>query len=284
MMGRLPALMRTMDLARWRYAKGQGWQPHSHDFYELFWVEHGILCHQREDLVEDLGPGELSWLQPDDHHVGTAPDDVGVIFINVSVSREAVINLRQQYPREFILWDPARPRRNRLSGAALRSLAALIADLDSDSPADRDLLLLRLSHALRAASGPDLTVLPEWLRQGLALLDAEQAWPEGVSGLARRCRRSREHCNRTVQSCLGMTVTALLQRIRIHAAARLLVVDDLPIVAVAYATGFASIAHFYKLFRALCGETPQSFRAKRRGLGQAGPDSRTYASHGGAGP
>jgi len=273
-----------MDLARWRYAKGQGWQPHSHDFYELFWVEHGQCRHERAGLVELIGPGELYWLQPDDDHVGTASNDDGVMFINLSVSREAVASLRQLYPRDFILWDPGRPRRHRLAGDAVRSLSTLVADLDSTSPADRDLLLLRLSHALRATSGLDLNALPEWLRQGLTALDADQAWSEGVSGLALRCSRSREHCNRTVRSCLGITVTVLLQRIRIHVAARSLVVDDLPIVDVAYATGFSSMAHFYKLFRMICGETPQAFRAKRRGLGQAGPDPRTYTSHGGGSP
>jgi AraC family cel operon transcriptional repressor len=279
-MSRLPWNFPVMDLARWRYADGEGWQPHCHDFYELFWVEHGHCRHRLDGQDELLGPGDLQLLDPDDDHVGTADDDAGVILVNLSVSREAVADLRQRYGGDFLLWDPASPRRQRLPSGAVQALSRLIAEINPLSAADRDLLLLRLSHALREQGGIDQQALPSWLREGLLAMEAEQAYAQGVSGLARRCGRSREHLNRTVQAVLGMTVTRMLQTVRIHAAARVLVVDEVPIVEVAMSTGFTSLAHFYKLFREICGETPLGFRRKRRGLGQAGPDPRALIHQG----
>jgi AraC family cel operon transcriptional repressor len=276
----LPWTFPVMDLARWRYRKGEGWQPHSHDFYELFWVEHGKCHHSMGGSQEILVQGDLQVLAPDDLHVGTACDDAGVIFVNLSVSRQAVADLRDSYGEDFLPWHPALPQRHHLGTDAVRSLSALLTHVSPQSAADRDMLLLRLSHAMRSPAGVAQQVLPQWMRDGLQRMEEDRSWAEGVSGLARRCGRSREHCNRCVRAKLGMTVTRLLQTTRVHAAARLLAVDDAPIVEVALSTGFSSLAHFYKLFRDICGETPRQFRRQRRGLGQAGPDPRVISSHG----
>jgi AraC family cel operon transcriptional repressor len=280
-MVRLPALGTVMDLARWRYHRGEGWQPHCHDFYEIFWIEHGYCRHIRDTEECLLGPGDLYWLHPDDLHVGSADDDAGVIFINLSVSRQAVAELRLRHGETFRLWDMRQPRRQRLAAPALRELAGLVAEADTASTADRDLLLLRLSSALRdSVRGFDLAVMPPWLRSGIQDVDADLAWGEGVAGLSRRCQRSREHCNRTVRAVLGVTATQLLQSVRMQVAAKLLVMDDVPIVEVATSTGFTSLAHFYKLFRATYGETPRTYRQRRRSQGPAGAEPRTVHTHG----
>ncbi len=266
-----------LDLARWRLKPGEGWDPHDHDFYELFWVERGTLRHEVDGVGSAVGDGQLVWTQPEQVHVATNATTAAVIFVNLAVPRAVVADLHQRCDRQRDgwLWDPRRPATHRLPPEALRTLGRLVSTCDPSSPADRDLLLLHLVHALRTPADIDLAALPDRIQAAVHALDADDAWAEGVSGLARRAGCSREHLTRTVRAQLGVDTTTLLQQVRLAAAARLLRLDDRPVAEIAQQVGFASLGHFYKLFAATFGAPPQAWRRTRRHGGPGGIALRT---------
>ena len=267
----------AVDLARWRLRPGEGWEPHSHEFHELFWIEHGNLQHEVDGVRSVVSAGQLVWTQPEQVHVGTAAAAAPVIFVNLAVPRAVVAELRRRChrQRDGWLWDPRRPACHRLPPEALRTLGRLVGTCDPHSPADRDLLLLHLTHALRTPADVDLAALPDRIQAAVHALDADDAWGEGVSGLARRAGCSREHLTRTVRAHLGVDTTTLLQQVRLGAAARLLRLDDRPVAEVAQQVGFASLGHFYKLFTATFGTPPQTWRRNCRHGGPGGIALRT---------
>jgi len=255
----------AMDLARWRYHRGQGWQLHAHRFRELFWIERGRLRHQVGDAVEELGPGCLRILQADEQHVGTALCD-GTVLVNVSVSEEDAVALEQRVG--LTLWRG--PALHRLAPGKISALARLVADLDPGQPADRDLILLHLDHLVRLPSGPDPAALPARLTAGLAALAAADEWRLGVIGWARRSGVTREHLSRAVSTATGATAAAFLLGIRLHAAARALAMDDRPIAEVAAEVGFVGHGHFAVSFRREFGASPAVWRRERRLSGPGG--------------
>ncbi len=70
-----------------------------------------------------------------------------------------------------------------------------------------------------------------------------------VTQLERLCRRT-----------LGLSPRALLQRLRVEQAARLLTTSDASAGEIAAACGFYDQASFTRQFRAVVGMTPGSFR------------------------
>lgn len=96
---------------------------------------------------------------------------------------------------------------------------------------------------------------------------------EGVPGLAARLGYSTRHLTRLLTSELGAGPLALARAHRAHTARMLLVGTDLPISAVAFSAGFASIRQCNDTIREVFGLTPGELRARRRFPASAAPAS-----------
>jgi len=264
-----------MDLARWRYAPGQGWELHAHEFHELFWVEHGTISHRRDDVVEELGVGQLRLIRPEQRHHAHATGR-GAMIVNLSVTNADVAALRMRYGID--LWAGA--GQHRLSAAEVASLGRLVSDLDPRRDGDRDLLLLQIAHRIRLPTERDLSPLPANIQAGLRSYGADGAWGEGTVGLARRAGVSREHLSRSIRRALGCTAAELLLDLRLAACARALLREDGPVAGIANAYGFAGLGHFHRRFLATFGEHPAAYRKRLRAGGPSGADPRTPPKRG----
>ncbi|WP_102192528.1 DNA-3-methyladenine glycosylase 2 family protein [Microbacterium aurantiacum] len=87
---------------------------------------------------------------------------------------------------------------------------------------------------------------------------------EGVTGLAARLGYSSRHLTRLLSTELGAGPLALARAHRAHTARMLLVGTDMPISAVAFSAGFASIRQCNDTIREVFGLTPGELRARRR--------------------
>jgi AraC-like DNA-binding protein len=63
----------------------------------------------------------------------------------------------------------------------------------------------------------------------------------------------------------SQTLTNFLQEYRISHA-RLLLLQDLPITEVSFASGFNNLSHFNRTFRRLTGQTPSAYRDQKTGV------------------
>jgi AraC family transcriptional regulator of adaptative response / DNA-3-methyladenine glycosylase II len=82
--------------------------------------------------------------------------------------------------------------------------------------------------------------------------------------LGRRLGVSGRHLRRLFATHLGVTPDGLARSARAHFARRLLDETDLPMLEIAYATGFGSLRQFNRACREIFHASPRALRAKRR--------------------
>jgi AraC-like DNA-binding protein len=157
-----------------------------------------------------------------------------------------------------------------------------LATLDGDS-ASHQLELLRQLAARLVAWRQDLhSALPALASGALPPPPAARrtvilAWlakhhPQGVrlGDLARQLGLSEDRASHAVKEACGETFVQLLTRVRLRTACGLLRFSDLPMREVALQSGYGTRAHFFAVFKADQGVTPEVYR--RRASGRAAPE------------
>jgi AraC-like DNA-binding protein len=86
----------------------------------------------------------------------------------------------------------------------------------------------------------------------------------GLDELARACGLSRAHFARSFKATAGATPMQWLLAQRIDRAKNLLLNSGLPIDEIAHHCGFADQSHFTRAFAGRMGDTPGSWRRRRR--------------------
>jgi transcriptional regulator GlxA family with amidase domain len=123
------------------------------------------------------------------------------------------------------------------------------------------------SSPVQARAVPTPTQSPELLRRLLRARDRMDAashedWP--VARLAAVSHVSTAHFARAFKEAFGIPPHRYLLTRRIERAKTLLRDTDLPITDIAFATGWASLGTFGRIFRDITGETPSTARLKDR--------------------
>jgi transcriptional regulator GlxA family with amidase domain len=108
---------------------------------------------------------------------------------------------------------------------------------------------------------------PELLRRLLRAKDrmdaaSHEAWP--VRRLARVSGVSEAHFARSFKEAFGVPPHRYLLTRRIERATALLRDTDLPIIEIAFQTGWESVGTFGRTFRDVTGESPGEFRAGQK--------------------
>ena len=106
--------------------------------------------------------------------------------------------------------------------------------------------------------GPEFVCRAVQLVIGGALDDSTEA------ELGRRLGMSARHLRRLFNEHLGVTPDQLARSRRVHFARRLLDDSELPIIEVAYASGFGSLRQFNRAMREIFRSSPRELRARRR--------------------
>lgn len=97
----------------------------------------------------------------------------------------------------------------------------------------------------------------------LSRADAAGELDVNVKSLADAAGLSRSSVHRVFRQDLGVTPKRYLDSLRLQTAMSLLRETDMPVAAVASATGFANANYFAKFFRRKVGQAPSDFRAER---------------------
>jgi transcriptional regulator GlxA family with amidase domain len=108
---------------------------------------------------------------------------------------------------------------------------------------------------------------PELLRRLLRAKDrmdaaSHEAWP--VRRLARVSGVSQAHFARSFKEAFGVPPHRYLLTRRIERATALLRDTDLPIIEIAFATGWESLGTFGRTFRDVTGKSPSELRAREK--------------------
>ncbi len=244
---------------------------HRHGGYcDLTLVCEGTLTSTINRQSAEYGAGTLLWVREADWH---ALCGSGFRFFNLNVCEERLHTLAMAMGEEErflqLRTGPGAPAVQLGDGFA--QLEREIAQLHSrqNEPVASLLLQPILARTLAALMAPLIhdgrlapKGEPDWLRKGMAQLEANLDRGATLAELIAACGRSSEHVSRSFRRHVGMSPSAWLNRQRLARAAMLLASTNRDIMAICYALGFNSASYFYRLFRQAYGMPPLQYRKK----------------------
>ena len=265
--------------------------PHYHDRAEIMYVLKGwclvhLFEYQQDETAqriritrrwaERLGPGEFIFLEPGVLHELEVPETnymLNAEFTPVEdpaapISLGALAAMSPDITALAARRQPALRSKDE-SGLLLRALEQVIEEFSKAGPKDAALadvlmaeLLLRVAgnvrdHSIRVNALSYARRAAEYLA---AHLDGEVR----VGDVARAVGVAPAYLQRVFREAMGETIVEYLNRLRVEQSKRLLMYTEESILDVAVASGFNSRQHFFRVFNALMGMSPQQFRQERR--------------------
>lgn len=278
--------MRTLNLeklpadqactfAHWLYSQPNDTPPlHNHTFFELFWVVEGFGRHLINGEERPLEAGCLMLIRPEDTHgFSNLHGKPSLRFINTAFRSELWRKICRRHVSLRGRWfdEPShRAREYQLDRMRLERLRHLCADLDADQRDEltTEAFLLSLLALLgRYVSQQELGGPPEWLAEARRRMAEPRYFVGGTQAFARLAGCSPEHLAREVKRRYQVTPTDIVNEARLTHAARRLASTSLPILEIVAECGFENLGHFYKLFQARHGTTPNRYRREARLVG-----------------
>ena len=104
---------------------------------------------------------------------------------------------------------------------------------------------------------------PRWLRECLAIIEAEHGEPLTVASLARRVGVHPVHASREFRRRHGQALGEYVNKVRVRSACARISRGGASLSEVAHASGFADHAHFCRVFKSAVGCTPSEFALLR---------------------
>lgn len=234
-----------------RYAASEELPPHAHRRAHFCLVVAGRYTERVDAGELARRPGDLLFYAAGADHAETHHE----------VGRHLLIEIDDRLARRLPPVDPA-GEAVRPCGTSARWIAGrLLVEAerqDSAAPlAVEGLMLQLLAATARSADGGSR---PAWIDRGRELLRAELASPPTADELARRLGLPTGRLERGLRRWEDTTLSALVRRLRVEAAAERLISTEEPLVEIALATGYCDQSHFTRAFRAATGSTPGAYR------------------------
>ncbi len=241
---------------------------HSHDYFELFLVEHGRLHHWINGLEERLEVGHLVFVRPEDRHALQSSPGSGGRILNVMFRQSTARHLGARYSDETdgrFFWSRTEfPHSLRLAGPQFeRAVNAMLTLQTSHRSLAKieHFLLSMITHVLDATASADARA-PGWLIRAAQAARDPRVFRRGSEGFIKIAGRSQEHVCREARLHLGLSPTQYINRIRIQHAAMLLAGTGRPVSQIAEDVGLENLSYFHRLFRLQYGTTPRSYRVR----------------------
>lgn len=234
---------------------------HDHDFYELFWVQNGVVRHHLPDQITTLTEGAVVFIGPGAAHGLQGRGDHALV-VSICLHPALIAALAQRHPQlqGHGFWAAGALAQHQFDIRQITALnqAAVALEHSRLDPLAAEAFLLPLAAALAAQSLP--ATLPPWLAQACQRAQDPAIFAGGAAALVALTGRAHPHVSRSMRKYLGITPSDYINQIRMAYAARALVTDADPISQIAAACGIPNMAHFHKLFRAAHGTTPLQYR------------------------
>ncbi|WP_079914106.1 AraC family transcriptional regulator [Paenibacillus sp. 32352] len=261
-------------------------EEHRHDYVELVYVVHGGGRHRINQQCFDIHAGDVYVILPGESHAYVDVGASGIEIINCLFEAESVLTAYPDQPdtvRELAYVAPffeelaLLPRNLQLTH---EQSSAVVALLESMIQEGKDMepgfgmvnrlkliqLLILLSRCKLQqqsmqkqhrplASGHEILV-----RRVRHHLEMNFHRKITAASLAKEFTISERHLNRVFKQETGMSITAMLQQIRIERAKHMLRETPKSIEAIALAVGFGDASFFTRLFARMVGSTPGNFR------------------------
>lgn len=253
-------------IARGELSSGRQRQLHGHDFYELLWVQNGLVRQQFANGRQDLIEGSLVFVRPGQTHALQAMKEATLV-VSLTIRPALIDAIGARYP-EFaghFFWAktaiPETLHRDIRQFATLNQ-AALRLERSAPTALSLDAFVVPLLAGLLDEVAAIPTELPDWLASALSAAQDPKVFRDGAAGLVELTDRAHPHVSRTMKRFMGQTPSEYVNGIRMRYAARRLSGSEDPLPEIASEVGLSNLSHFHKLFRSYHGATPSAYRRK----------------------
>ncbi len=246
---------------------------HDHDFYEIFLITDGSVCHIANGHRKVLREGALVFVRPEDCHSYERHEGKEVGLLNINFRRSLMDRAFGYLGEEFgadRLTTPALPPSRTVSPLDTawfmrqfeRIQTADAEHADEIRLSARGFLVEVLFRYFGPAAPSRHPEAPAWLNDLLDGMRQRDNFAEGIAAFYRLAPYSVEHVCREMKKHLGMTPTEWVNDQRVAHAAYLLRHSESDILDISMDCGFSSLSYFYKIFALHYAATPAQYRRK----------------------
>lgn len=259
-------------LCRYVRSDTEYFRPHYHNYYELFLVVRGNVCHIVNGREQNLEEGQLLFIRDFDIHDYKSGDGNYFEFINLAFSRETLHEmlafLGEGFPVEPLL-SAAFPPMVSLSTGEKERLSYALIELNGNSDKEyikvkaRSFLVYVFSKYFFHYAEPKPEI-PAWLEIAYEKMKQPQNFTSGAKQMYQMSGKSREHLTRCMKQYYGITPCDYVTELRLEYASNLLLVSNLNITDICYECGFDNLSWFYKSFARKYKMTPAQYRKQQK--------------------
>lgn len=260
----------------YRYVKSETeyFRPHYHDYFELFLVLDGTIPHSVNGVLQQLSPGTLVLIRPQDTHDYLRVPGKEFGFVNLCFTREIFREiadfLGEGFPAGSLLNAPLPPVVTPDPGAVqhlTRRMSALCVVSDDSVPQlrfrMRALLFEILTRHFSSFKETSPESAPPWLEQLAAEMQRNRNFAGGMERMIQLSGKSREHLARSIRRYYHKSASEFINDLRLIYLANMLRNSNHPIVELCYDSGFQNVGWAYTLFRRRYGVSPRQYRAQK---------------------
>ncbi len=260
-------------LYKYVYGTEDIFNPHRHDFFEIFVTISGTVTHWINGQTQLLPEGCLVLIRPDDAHgyLYNTPQNTETAYVNLTFTRETAKllfdYLFDSFPSHPLLSCDMPPTVT-LNSIEKKRLLAQISELNLVNWSDKKALKLRMRAILtdifvrHFSNLPDHdnSHMPVWLSEVLRAMEHPDNFIVGTERMVQLCKKSREHLMRSIKKYCAFTISEYINEQRLNYAANMLLHTNTPILEICFACGFQSTSYFYKAFKNKFKLSPSDFR------------------------
>lgn len=257
---------------RCRYVRSdtEYFRPHYHNYYEIFMVMSGDVCHIINGKEQNLRIGQLLFIRDFDIHDYKSADGRYFEFLNLSFTKENLdamfLYLGEKFPSKELLsaeFPPSVILSEREKEKLFYSMTELggIADKEIAKLKMRTLLInIFMQYFFNYSESK--TDIPLWLEITYEKMKNPSNFIKGTDRLYEICPKSREHLCRSLKKFYKTSPCMLVNDLRLEYSINLLMTSNLSVTDICYECGFENISWFYKVFEKKYSTTPSNYRKK----------------------
>ncbi|WP_238650596.1 AraC family transcriptional regulator [Paenibacillus piscarius] len=249
---------------------------HFHDFYEIYYLLSGQRHYYIRNRMYALEAGDLVFINKNHLHRTTGGSHLPHerVLVNFSDADLAPVapgpDWMNVFGGESFLLRPTAHEQGRIADLLHAMLEEQREEQLWSAEYTRTLLLQLLILLERIRKAKPALVSPEQsegqrrVYSIIEYLDNHYSERLSLGGIAEQFFISSTYLCRIFKQTTGFTIVEYLNYIRIREAKTLLTQTKWPITRVAAETGFESIAHFGRVFKAITGRSPLQYRKQHR--------------------
>lgn len=260
--------MESGCLCRYVRSDTEYFRPHYHNYYELFLVLKGNVCHMVNEKNQFLCEGELLFIRDFDVHDYKRADGEYFEFINMAFSKKMLEGLfcylGKNFPFEKLI-DAPYPPCVQLSPIEKEKLFFSLTELNGGAGKDvvnlkAKLILANVFLKYFYLHDKRKTEIPLWLEMTYEKMKDPKNFTAGMPRLCEISGKSREHTARSFKKYYLQSPTEFITNLRLNMAHNLLLTSNLSATDICYECGFENLSWFYKCFIKKFSKTPAQYR------------------------